>query len=137
MVQFRLNNSLSKYSSTSPCLVSLERAISILAYTSQERLSFTIYFNGDFRPPSSSQAATGTSFASPIGRMSQTAHSGDLVMACLRFRGFSLVSLQTRYFSALLGISSKIMEYVMLQMIAKLARKDLEVSIILVFGSQF
>ena len=33
MVQFRLNNSPSKYSLTSPCLISPERAISALALT--------------------------------------------------------------------------------------------------------
>ena len=68
MVQFRLNNSPSKYSSTSPYLVSSERAISILSLT---------YFTGKtfiddegFRPPSSCQAAIRTSLASLIGRMS-------------------------------------------------------------------
>ena len=34
--------------------------------------------NESFRPSSSGHAATRTSFASLIGRMSQTAHSGDL-----------------------------------------------------------
>ena len=41
MVQFRLNNSPSKYSSTSPCLVSSERVISTLATD--------ILFGNDFR----------------------------------------------------------------------------------------
>ena len=82
MVQFHLNNSPSKYSSTSPYLVSPERAISILALTyvlGKTFLSKTIDLNEGFRPPSSGKAATRTWFASLIGRMSQTAHLADFV----------------------------------------------------------
>ena len=94
MVQFRLNNSPGKYSSTSPCLVLIIGKGDFYSSTDilfWERLSLTIYVNERFKPPSSSQAAIRSTFASLIGRMSQTAHSGDLATACLHFRGFGFL----------------------------------------------
>ena len=87
IVQFRFNNFPSKYSSTSPCLVSPEGAIYILALTYfSERLSLTIVRGSD-RPV----LARRQPFTPVIGRMSQTTHSSDLVMAWLRFRGFGFL----------------------------------------------
>ena len=74
MVQFRLNNSPSKYSSTSPCLVSSESVISTLAtdilFGKDFRL-LILFVNDRCKPPSSSQAAIRSTFALLIGRMSQ------------------------------------------------------------------
>ncbi len=116
MVQFRLDNSSSKYSSISPYLVSPERPISILA-----DIILGIYFPWRFmlmsisdRPLRALFWLGGNQVIILVYDWSNVPNS-SLGWPCNGLFTFSWLrfSLQICYFTTLLGISSRIMEYVM------------------------